>query len=347
MDRSGHVHLSGVWSRRGMIVGLILAMLILSNGVVTAQETVKLAGALALEYVGAFAAIQKGFYAEEGIKIEGPTWMGGARVRDGLFAKDYDFALLTLPVPAIARAKGMPFKAIFPLYEKQIFSLFGRKDLPNREKAASDLKGFLRGLRVGQSGTGTSSWVFAAHVYRTVGLDPLRDMQLATLGMSPQLYLGAIRSGRVDVITLWEPMITLAEDEGLIFPVVDIRDAKTHKQFFGQEEALSEVLVTREDVIREKPDLVRRMVKATRKGLEYVRSRPAAELAELIRPLVGGLDQDLLTRIFERLKPAMADGSFSVSSYEASMRPLVENGILKEMIPFEELVDSTFAGRRR
>lgn len=325
---------------------VILLGLLLAPSTIQAQQRIRLNGALALEYALSFVAIQKGFLAQEGITVEGPDWMPGGRVRDSLFAKDYDFSLMSTALVGLARERGMPFKVIFPLYERQIFGLFTHKDFP--KKNVSDLKQILKGMKVGHSGPGTGSWAAVASIYRKLGLDPLKDMENVVMGASdPRLFLAALKTGKADAVSIWEPIVTMGETEGVLTPLVDVRDPATHKKLFG-EVALSLMLVTREDVIREKRDVVRRMVNAHKRGLDYLKATPAIELAELIHPLLGKTDKGLLTRILQYVKDGLviSDGTLSVASYQAGVQVVVDAGIVKAAPHFDQIMDTSFAGRQ-
>jgi ABC-type nitrate/sulfonate/bicarbonate transport system substrate-binding protein len=114
----------------------------------------------------------------------------------------------------------------------------------------------------------------------------------------------------------------------------------------GTKNSLTSAIVTREDVIKDRPDLVRRMVRANQRGADYARAAPTAEIAQLVGPLLEGIDQALLAKIIDEVRSGFPAGGLSVALFDAGMRPLVDTEILKNAIPFDTLVDATFAGRR-
>jgi ABC-type nitrate/sulfonate/bicarbonate transport system substrate-binding protein len=301
-----------------------------------AETTVKLAMTISTTFIGTLAAIQKGYFDEEGIKIV-PEWTSGPRLRDGLYTRQYDFIVGALQLVALARERGMPFKIVAPAYERDLFALFARKGLAGLDKVSSDLKGLLKGKRVGQTEVGSGSWMFAASVYKQAGLDPRTDMVSVNLGGNPQVFLVALKSGTVDLVSIWQPIISMVERDGLATRVGDVA---------GTKNSLTSAIVTREDVIKDNPDLVRRMVRANQRGADYARATPAAEIAQLVGPLLEGIDQALLARIIDEVRSGFPAGGLSVGAFDAGMRPLVDTEILKNAIPFDTLVDATFAGRR-
>lgn len=310
-----------------------------------AAELVRLAAPMSPILVGTYIPKAKGFYSQEGLKVTS-SWAGGARSRDGLFAKDYDFIIATVDTAAIARSKGMRFKIVAPIYERELFSLFASKKMRGADHP-SDLKALLKGARVGMAGFGGGGWVFATTIYRKLGLDSKKDMVAVNLGGATQNYLGALRTGSVDAAVIWEPIITIAQMAGLALPLVDTRNSETHNRFFGKE-VLTSTLITREDVIKEHPDLVRRMVGAVMKANAFARHASSRELAKLAMPFMkgGSLDMAGLTKMIAGSRAGFPLGGIGVSEFQTKMKQLVELGIVKKAIPFDELVDTSFAGRR-
>jgi hypothetical protein len=103
-------------------------------------------------------------------------------------------------------------------------------------------------------------------------------------------------------------------------------------------------------VIKEKPDLVRRVVNAHKKGLNFIRSKPAAEIAAAVlkNPQTAeqfqGLDRSLVVKILDRIKPGFGDGCLSRSGFDVEMKLAAEYKIVKRSITFEEFADTSFAG---
>src|SRR2546426_11864360 len=85
----------------------------------------------------------------------------------------------------------------------------------------------------------------------------------------------ALQSGRVDAISSWEPITSRVIETAAGFPLVSIWDAPQHKEWVGADHALGFALMTREDVIQAKPALVKRMVAAHKKALDFIRSSSA------------------------------------------------------------------------
>ena len=163
------------------------------------------------------------------------------------------------------------------------------------------------------------------------------------------VFLHYLITFEIDAFPAWEPITTRVIEEGVAYPLVRIWDPEEHRKLIG-EKALALTLATREDVIKEKPDLVRRVVNAHRKGLQFIRTRPTADLVEVVlkNPRTAeqfkGLDRPLIAKMLDRVKPGFGDGCLSRSGFATEMELAIEYKLVKRAITFEEFADPTFAG---
>lgn len=293
----------------------------------------------------ALVAYANGYFAEEGVEVTDFVTGSGGTLRTAMIAKEFDLGLFAFVHVPIARLGGSPWKAVLSTHDQEIFSLVVRSELKDKVKRIEDL----RGLKVGFSTPGAGSWYMGSVYLKKAGLDPERDVQYISLGGDPGVIYTALKTGRVDAFSAWEPTTTRVIEEGVAYPLVRIWDPQEHRKWVGPK-ALALVLATREDVIKEKPDLVRRMVNAHKRGLAFIRARSAAEVAETVlgnpktAELFKGLDRGLVVKILDRIKPGFGDGCLSRSGFQVEMDLAVEYKLVKQPITFEEFADTTFAG---
>src|SRR5262249_27160023 len=150
-----------------------------------------------------------------------PEWTSGPRLRDALYTREYDFVIGAMQLVALAREKGMPLKIVAPAYERDLFALFARKNLEGVGSARGNLMEGLKGRRVGQTEVGSGSWMYAASFYNQLGLDPRSGMISVNLGGNPQVFLVALKSGTVDLVSIWQPIISMVERDDLGIAVGD------------------------------------------------------------------------------------------------------------------------------
>lgn len=325
------------------IVIIITLVLIASLIYIPKEETkysIKIGSVPAITYAPTYVAISL-FMDDVGINATYIAFPSGTKAREALIAGEIDFASLSTVHVPIARLKDRPVKIIMSLHLREIFSLMVRSELRDVVKEVKDLKG----LRLGFSAPGAGSWAFAVYLLKKAGLEPGKDVEMVTVGELSTMY-AALKAGKVDAVVAWDPLTTQLMESDEAYGLVDLYDPKQHTELLG-EEAMSQVLVTREDLISKNPDLVERVVKAHKVALEFIKKEDAKKVAEILQPYFKGMDMALLEKVVNRIKEAIPeDGSLSESAYYADLAPLIETGVLERSVSFEEAIDWRFAGRR-
>ncbi len=330
------------------VCGVFIGLLLLAGpSLAQVRHRIQMAGVLSYEQnVPVFVALARGYYEEEGVEVTRLAFGSGAAMRAAMMAREFDFGYLAFVHVPLARLGGSPFKAVLSLHDREIFSLVVRNELKDQVKRVQDL----RGRTVGFSLPGAGSWMAAQAFLKKAGLDPERDVRFLPLGGDPGVIYSAIRTGRVDAFSSWEPTTTRVLLEGLAYALVRAWADRDHREWYGSDKSLSLMLVTREDVIQRDPDLVGRVVRATRKGLEYARrtspERLATELMEhpRTREYFAGLQRPFVVEMFRKIRGGWGNGCLSRRGFEAQMRLAVEYRLVRQPISFEEFADTRWAG---
>ncbi len=290
-------------------------------------------------------AYAKGYFTDEGVEVTDFVLGSGGTQRAAVIVKEFDFGLFGFVHVPIARIAGSPWKAVLSTHDLEIFSLVVRSKLKDKVKTVADL----RGMKVGFSTPGAASWYLGSVFLKKAGLDPEKDLEYVSLGGDPGVIYASLKTGKVDAFSAWEPTTTRVIEEGVAFPLIRIWEPQEHRKWIG-EKALSLMVITREDVIKAKPDMVRRVVNAHKKGLAFIRSQSAAEIVDVVlkNPKTAeqfkGLSQPLVVKMLDRIKPGFGDGCLSRSGFDVEMKLAVEYKLVKRAITFEEFADPSFAG---
>jgi NitT/TauT family transport system substrate-binding protein len=292
-----------------------------------------------------FASLARGFFEAEGLEIRLLTGTAGV-LRSAMMAKEFDFGFFAFVHVPLARLGGSPWKAVLALHDREIFSLVVRSALEGSVREVKDL----RGKVVGFSAPGSAGWVAANVFLKRAGLDPNRDVQLVPIGADPGVNWTALRMGRVDALPTWEPLTTRVLLDGVGYALVRAWADQDQRRWYGSDRSLALALVTREDVIQRAPDLVGRVVRGARKGLEYVRKttpeRLATELLEhpRTREYFSGLARPYVVEMIRRIRRGFGDGCLSRAGFAAAMQLVTQYQLVRQPITFEEFADPRWAG---
>ncbi|HEV8230161.1 MAG TPA: ABC transporter substrate-binding protein [Candidatus Limnocylindria bacterium] len=311
------------------------------------KDQLKLPSVVSTELnLGSLIAYAKDYFGEENIEITDFVLGSSGTLRAAVIAKEYDFGLFAFVHDPIARIAGSPWKAVVATYDREIFSLLVRTPLKDKVKTVADLKG----MNVGVTGAGSGSWAMANVYLKKAGLTPDKDVSLVNLGGDPSVIYTALQSGKVDAISSWEPITSRVLETGAGFALVSIWDPKAHQEWVGSDHALGFALMTREDVIQSKPDLVQRMVNAHKKALSFIRASSADTLADTVlknaktAEQFSGLDRAIVVKLIDRIKSGYGTGCLSKSGFEVEMNIAVSYQLVKQPITFAEFGDTRYAG---
>lgn len=98
--------------------------------------------------------------------------------------------------------------------------------------------------------------------------------------------------------------------------------------------------------LEKNPEVIQSFTNALQKGMDYVQSHSASEIAKVIAPQFEETDLDTITTIVERYASQdtwKSDLIFEENSFDLLQNILEEAGELDERVPYADLVDTAFA----
>ena len=210
-----------------------------------------------IQFAPLYVALDKGYYREAGLNVT----LDYAQETDGLAlvgADEIQFAIVSGEQVPLARAQGLPVVYVMAWYQEypvSIVSLAEEGILTPQD---------LAGKKIGLPGLYGANYVGLEAILYAAGLKE-SDVTLDSIGYTQVESLVAGREAAVSVYTANEPVQLRAQG----YAVNELRVAD-HVQL------ASNGLSTNEKTIAEDPALVRAMVQATLKGLQYTIDNPDA-----------------------------------------------------------------------
>lgn len=264
------MHFPEVLTRR-RILSLVAAVTALPVGRALAQSAPPEAIGVALDWypnanhAGLFLALQRGYYEDEGLAPEFYTPSDPTTVLQTVGAGRDTFGISYQTDVLLARAAEVPVVSVLALAQTPLLGIMVLADSGIARPAD------LAGTTVGYPGI-PSQEAFLATMLENDGA-ALRDVDLVNIDFN--LVPGLI-SGQVDASlgAYWTHETILAEREG--YPVDLLR-----VEAWGVPPYYELVIVAGEATIADRPDLVERFLRATRRGYEDAIADPAAAIAAL------------------------------------------------------------------
>jgi NitT/TauT family transport system substrate-binding protein len=281
-----------------------------------------------VQFAPLYVAAERGYYKDAGIEIEF-SHMPETEALQLVGANEVQFAIVSGEQTPLARAQGLPVVYVMAWWQEYPVGIAASRD------SGIETPADLVGKRVGIPGLYGASYVGYRAILSVAGVSDV-DVSLDAIGYN---QVEALYEGQEDAVVIYvnnEPVQLEAQG----FPVNVMRVADyVHLTSNG--------LITNEETIQEHPDLVRRMVGATLKGLRESIEDPdmAYEVAKLY---VEGLEQaneavmrGVLNASIDSWKAEQL-GYSDPASWENMQLVLIEMGLLEERIDLNQAFTNEF-----
>ena len=236
-------------------------------------------------------AQEKGFYKEENINVLTIAASSSAGIQ-GLVGGSFDFSQI-LGQTSAAILHGAPLKNVMVFDTRPLFWFFGGKKVRRLE----DLKG---GKLVGVSSLGANTDQMTREVLAMNGIDPRKDVVIQGTGTGA-IRLAALLGGSLDAAITNPTESIVARKQGL------------HELFFYGDYDLNIVsggAALTDRMLKEKPALVRRFLRATLRALLWFRGNEKEAVVRMAEGFKISRD-DALGIYKATLKSYTLDGTIS------------------------------------
>ena len=284
-------------------------------------------------YAPQYAAIQLGFFEEEGIEIELSTGEGADKVMAAVLSDNIDIGFAGPEAAIYVYNEGKEDHAL-------VFAQLTRRDgsfLVAREPDPDFSWEKLRGKHILPGRKGGVPYMTLEYVIRQQGMDPAADL-LMDNSVQYALMTGAFLGGTGDYVTIFEPTASMLEAEGKGYIVASVGEAAGEIPYTAY--------FAKKSYIEENRDLVERFTRAVYKGQKWVAEHSAAEVAQAVAASFPDTDEELLATVVQRYQDIGAWNETPVltqESFDLLQEVMEAAGELSEPAPHSAVVDNSFA----
>lgn len=284
-------------------------------------------------YAPQYAAIELGYFKDEGIDLTLVNGAGADKVMTALISGDADIGFMGSEASIYVYQEGASDYAVnfAQLTQRAGNFLVGRSAEP--DFTWQDLKG--KTVLGGRAG-GMPEMIFE-YILKKNGIDPKTDLTIDQ-SISFGLTAAAFTSSPADYTVEFEPFATTLETEGNGTVVASLGVDSGYVPYTAY--------CVKQSYLNEHPEIIQAFTNAIQKGLTYVNTHSASEIAETIQPQFPETAPAAITRIVERYQAQdtwKKDTIFHKDSFELLENILEEAGELKERVPYEDLVTTAYA----
>ena len=240
-------------------------------------------------------ANKRGFLADEGFQIQFIQARSNVSIA-AVITGDMQFTSATVS-SASAAGRGVPIKVVAVIVNRP-YQYFIVKPGIN---SVNELRGKI--FAVDSLGASTT-YLLAKEMMRQAGLDPDKDVKIITVG-DAFARIAQMKAGTIDGTSMTPPQLIVARNQG--FRILgSIKNVP---------ELPSTGLATSEKLLKENPEQVRRMLRATVKGLAFVRDNREETIRLVMDHLK--LDRAIAEESYELVRDAYSpDGSMSDQGFQ-------------------------------
>ena len=284
-------------------------------------------------YAPQYVAIEKGFFEEEGLKVELKTIAGGDKTMTALLSGGIDVALVGSETSIYVTAQGAndPIKNFAQLTQTDGTFLVAREQIDDFSWEMLKGSTFL-GQRKGGMPQMAGEFVLKKH-----GIDPQSDLELIQ-NIDFANISTAFASGTGDYVQLFEPTASVFEAEGVGHIVASFGTESGHLPYTA--------FMTKASMIESDPEMVEKFTRAIKKAQDWVYANSAEDVAKAIQPFFEDTDVGLIATVVDRYKQQESfakDPILDEEEWNNLQDVMEEAGELPERMDYEELVDTTFA----
>lgn len=284
-------------------------------------------------YAPQYIAIEKGYFAAQGLDVELVTGFGADKVLTALISGEADIGFMGAEASIYAYQEGATDPAVnfAQLTQRAGNFLVAREEMPDFQW--SDLKGAkVLGGRKG----GMPEMVFE-YILKQNGMDPHSDLTIVQ-NIDFGSTAAAFSEGQADYTVEFEPGATSleTEDKGRVVASLGTESGYVPYTAFS----------ARKSYLEKHPDIIQGFVNALQKGMDYVQAHTPQEISDVICPQFPETDLATLTTIVSRYyeQDSWKDTLiFEQDSFELLQDILESSGELTTRAPYEKLVTTKFA----
>lgn len=242
-----------------------------------------------LFYTPQYVAIEKGFFAEEGLEIELINGKGADKVMAAILSKEAEIGFMGLEASVYVYNQGREDYVIN-------FAQLTQRDgsfLVGREKDDNFTWDKLKGKEVIGGRKGGMPEMTLEYVIKSNGLKIPEDVNVRT-DIQFDVMAGAFLGGEGDYVTLFEPVAAQLEKEGKAYVVASIGEAGGYIPYTGYSAT--------KEYIDKNPEIIQKFTNALYKAMVWVQNNSNEVVAEAVKPQFPDTDMEVLKTLVDRYR---------------------------------------------
>ena len=302
---------------------------------------VAVGGKALVAYLPLTIAEQRGYFKQEALDVEINDFQAGNKALEALVGGSADVGCGAYEHTIYMGTKGIALKAV-ALQANSFGLVVGvQKDKAASYHALNDLKG----MKIGVTGPGSASAMGLRMLLAKASLTA-DDVAIIGVGGGPGA-VAAMKSGKLDAIANFDPVISLLQRDGAINVILDTRQQKDLDYLYGGPFAASAFYVAAR-FTEQNPKTVQAFVNAISAALTWLNKASTDDIVAAVPPEYYAGDRALYRTMIENNRTRVSpDGRITPEAAQITYRNLVtyEDTLKNAKIDLAATYDNTFIDR--
>ena len=284
-------------------------------------------------YAPQYIAVTEGFFKEEGLDVELVDGKGADKVMASLLSNQVEIGFMGPEASIYVFNQGKDDYVINFAQLTQRDGSFIVSRIPEPNFTLENL----RGKEILGGRKGGMPHMVLEYVLKQKGVIPGKDVDVRT-DIQFGVMAGAFSGGEGDYTTLFEPTATLIEKEGKGYVVMSVGAESGYIPYTAYSATKS--------YIEKNPEVIQKFTNAIYKGMLWVESHTAEEVAKSLQPHFPDADLAILASVVDRYRSIGAWAPNPVLTKEGLDKlqaVMTEAGELDKKVPYETIVTTKFA----
>ncbi|MGF7145676.1 NitT/TauT family transport system substrate-binding protein [Anaerotaenia torta] len=284
-------------------------------------------------YAPMYVAFEKGYFEEEGLKVNLVNGLGADKTMTALLSGECEIGFMGAEASVYVYNEGaQDYVVNFAQLTQRAGNFLVSRDL-NEEFTWDNIKGM---TVIGGRAGGMPEMVFE-YILKKQGINPRTDLNIVQnidFGLTAQ----AFSSGQGDYTIEFEPAATGLElaGAGKVVASLGVESGKVPYTSFS----------VKKSYLKKHGDIVQKFTNALQKGIDYVATHTPEEIAGVIQPQFAETEKEKLVMIVTRYYNQdtwKEDLIFEESSLNLLQDILDDAGELKQRVPYKDIITTEFA----
>jgi NitT/TauT family transport system substrate-binding protein len=281
-----------------------------------------------------YVALRIGAFEQEGLKIIGPktTWGSQAALTE-IVSGNSNITLLGPEAAALTQDASPDRRMVNFAALTNGDGSFIISKTPIANFTIADLKG----KTIVTSGKGSTPALTLEHLIKKSGLDPATDVTIRNIPVSANI-LPSYLEPNTHFAQAFEPMIFQAVSENRGHRVASVGTLLGPMPYTA--------FMASAAYIQKSPAIIQAFTNAIYKGLRWTESHSPEEIAALIAPDFKDVPLETIRTVvaeYKKIKIWATEPLIRPEGMEKMLALMVEGGVLKQTVPYAQIVDPTFA----